>query len=102
VIVSVKEGQSTDILNSSIFQTNPAVNFGFAGVSVTVCDVCHVCGGAGESKFLPLYTSTLLLDRVSQKNYMYRMRATEKVVVCDQKKHKQRKNEKHFGVLPEK
>ena len=35
-------------------------------------DVCHVCGGSSGCKFLPLYTSTLLLDRVSQnKIYFY-------------------------------
>ncbi len=35
-------------------------------------NVCHVCGGGGGgggSKFLPLYTSTLLLDRVSQNTF---------------------------------
>jgi hypothetical protein len=43
-------------------------------VPVTICDTAlrlsvTVCGGGpgGGSKFLPLYTSTLLLDRVSQK-----------------------------------
>jgi len=35
VIVSVKEGKTTDILNSSVFQTNPAVNYGVMSVSVT-------------------------------------------------------------------
>ncbi len=34
-------------------------------------NVCHgLCGGSG-SKFVPLYTSTLLLDRVSQKNLLF-------------------------------
>jgi hypothetical protein len=36
--VSVKEGESIGIVNSSVFHTNPALNFGFLGVSVTVCD----------------------------------------------------------------
>ena len=43
ITVNVKEGHSTDILNSSIFHTNPAVNFVFVGMSVTVCDVSHIC-----------------------------------------------------------
>jgi hypothetical protein len=36
-IVNVKEGQSTGILNSFVFHTGSAIDFGFAGLSVTVC-----------------------------------------------------------------
>ncbi len=44
LIVNAIEGQSMAILNSSISQTNSAVNFPFGGVSITVCD------GSGVTK----------------------------------------------------
>jgi hypothetical protein len=70
--VSAQEGQSTGTFNSLVFHLNSAVDFGFIDISETVPDVSiimTVCdGGEGGSKLLPLYTSTLLLVRVSQKN----------------------------------
>jgi len=80
-----------DIFNSLVFHTNSAADLGFAGVSDTVPDVSLrisvtvfgmwgevvldvpptvcLCAGRGRgsgSKYLPLYTSKLLLVRVSQ------------------------------------
>ncbi len=37
--MSAKQGQSTDIFNSLMFQTNSTVEFGFARISDTVSDV---------------------------------------------------------------
>ncbi len=58
--VSVNNRRRTDIFNRVVFQHNFAVKFGFLNISVT---------SEGGGQFLALYTSTLLLVRVSQ-NYM--------------------------------
>jgi hypothetical protein len=70
--VSAKEGRITGTFNSLVFRTNSAVDFGFAGRFGTVSDVFMAMsvtvwdGGGSESKFLPTYTSTLILVRVSE------------------------------------
>ncbi len=55
----MKNHSAAITLKLTCFHTKSATDYGFVGMSITVCD---------ESKFLPPYTSTLLLDRVSPKN----------------------------------
>ncbi len=43
--MSVKQGQKTGILNSIVFHNHPAVDFGFAALSVMTSD-----GGGGRGK----------------------------------------------------
>jgi hypothetical protein len=56
-----KNGPKTGILKSIVFHKIPTVEFHFAAISLTACN------GREGWKFLPLYTSTLLLVHVSQK-----------------------------------
>jgi hypothetical protein len=61
--VSVKDQQSTPNLSSGTFYSNSVVDFVFACMSVT-----SVGEEEGDGcKFLLIYTSKLLLVRVSQK-----------------------------------
>jgi hypothetical protein len=65
-----RKGPKTDILTSIVFQKISTIEFDFAAISVMVCDEallrCLLRFGGEWYKFLSLYTSTLLLDRVSQ------------------------------------
>ncbi len=81
--MSAREEQSTGTFNSLVFHTNSTVDVGSTGISDKVSDIsmampamfCDV--GAGlllmswshlrVFKFLPLYTSTILLVCVSKK-----------------------------------
>jgi hypothetical protein len=53
-----------------VFHKIPTVEFDFAAISVTVCDGALLrCLWRVRCTFLPLYTSTLLLVRVSKNKY---------------------------------
>jgi hypothetical protein len=61
------------MLYPSVFHTNPAIDFGFAGMPVTVCDGVEALLWVSVTVYearVHIYTSILPLDRVSQ-NYLY-------------------------------
>jgi hypothetical protein len=69
VTVSLEREPRIDILNSIVFHNNPAVDFDFVAVSITVCAVSTITLSAGWVEDLYSYISTLLLVRISQRIY---------------------------------